>query len=153
MTLVFSVLFLTLFGLIDAPRLRDWVGGLLYPETRERYLRLADRIVRTTSRSMLGNVAISIVCATVYGVTAVVLGLSYPLALALLAGVLDLIPSVGATIAGVVIALVALAVSLEALIAFAIVMLVYQQVENYILQPTIVGKAAQVQASPCSPAC
>ena len=29
-TLVFSVMFLTLFGLIDEPRLRGWVGGLLY---------------------------------------------------------------------------------------------------------------------------
>jgi predicted PurR-regulated permease PerM len=143
-TLVFSVVFLTLFGLIDAPRLRDWIAGLLYRDARERYLRLADRIVHTTSRYMLGNVAISLVCGTVYGLAAVALGLPYPLALAVLAAILDLIPSVGATIAGIVIAIVALSVSLEALIAFAIVMVVYQQIENYILQPTIIGKAAQV---------
>ena len=43
-----------------------------------------------------------------------------------------------------VVALVALSVGLEALIAFGIVMVVYQQVENYILQPAIIGKAAQV---------
>ncbi|MDQ5831624.1 MAG: AI-2E family transporter, partial [Actinomycetota bacterium] len=42
--------------------------------------------------------------------------------------------------------IVALSVSLEALIAFAIVMVVYQQIENYVLQPTIIGKAAQVSA-------
>jgi predicted PurR-regulated permease PerM len=30
------------------------------------------------------------------------------------------------------------------LIVFVIVMVVYQQIENYILQPTIIGKAAQV---------
>ena len=143
-TLVFSVIFLTLFGLIDAPRLRDWIGGLLYRDKRERYLQLADRIVRTTSRSMLGNLAISLVCATVYGVTAAVLGLPYPLALAVIAGLLDLIPSVGATVAGLVISLVALSVSLEALVVFVIVMVVYQQLENYVLQPTIVGKAAEV---------
>jgi predicted PurR-regulated permease PerM len=143
-TLVFSVLFLTLFGLIDEPRLRSWIGGLLYRKERTRYLQVADRIVQTTSRYMLGNVGISLICATVYGVTALVLGLPYPLALALIAGILDLIPSVGATIAGIVIGLVALSVSLEALIAFAIVMVVYQQVENYVLQPTIIGKAAQV---------
>ena len=143
-TLVFSVLFLTLFGLIDEPRLRSWIAGLLYRNERMRYIQVSDRIVRTTSRYMLGNLAISLICAIVYGVTAVVLGLPYPLALALIAGILDLIPTVGATIAGVVIGLVALSVSLEALIAFAIVMVVYQQVENYVLQPTIIGKAAQV---------
>ena len=93
---------------------------------------------------MLGNLAISVICGTVYGVTAVILDLPYPLALALIAGLLDLIPTVGATIAGVIIGVVALSVSLEALVAFAIVMLVYQQIENYVLQPTIIGRAARV---------
>jgi predicted PurR-regulated permease PerM len=143
-TLVFSVLFLTLFGLIDEPHLRDWIGGLLYRDNRERYLKVTDRIVRTTSRYMLGNLAISVICGIVYGVTAVILGVPYPLALAVIAGILDLIPNLGATIAGIIIGIVALSVSLEALIAFAIVIVVYQQIENYILQPTIIGKAAEV---------
>jgi predicted PurR-regulated permease PerM len=142
--LFFSVLFLTLFGLIDEPRLREWIGGLLYRDERRHAVHVADRIVRTTSRYMLGNLAISLVCATVYGVTAVVLGLPYPLALAVIAGLLDLVPTVGATIAGIVIALIALSVSVQALIVFLIVIVVYQQIENYILQPTIIGKAAQV---------
>ena len=142
--LFFSVIFLTLFGLIDEPRVRDWIGSLLYRDKRERYLEVTDRIVQTTSRYMLGNVAISLICATVYGVTAAILGLPHPFALAMIAGVLDLIPNVGATIAGIIIGIVALSVSLEALIAIAIVMVVYQQAENYILQPTIIGKAAKV---------
>jgi predicted PurR-regulated permease PerM len=143
-TLVLSTVFLTLFGLIEERRARDWVGSMLYRDKRERYLRVSDRIVRTMSRYMLGNLAISVVCATVYGVTAAILGLPYPLALALTAGILDLIPTIGATIAGIIVGLVALSVSLEALIVFAIVMVAYQQVENYALQPTIIGKAAQV---------
>ena len=110
----------------------------------ERYLRVTDRIINTTSRYMLGNLAISVVCGTVYGVTALILGLPYPLALALIAAILDLVPNIGATIAGILIGIVALSVSLEALIVFVIVIVVYQQIENYILQPTIIGKAAQV---------
>ena len=143
-TLFFSVIFLTLFGLIDEPRVRDWIGGLMYRDKRERYLDVTNRIVNTTSRYMLGNLAISVVCGTIYGVTAVILDLPYPLALALIAGLLDLIPTVGATIAGVIIGVVALSVSVEALVAFAIVMVVYQQIENYVLQPTIIGRAARV---------
>jgi predicted PurR-regulated permease PerM len=61
-----------------------------------------------------------------------------------IASILDLIPNLGATIAGIMIGLVALSVSLEALIVFAIVIVVYQQIENYIPQPTIIGKAAGV---------
>lgn len=143
-TLFFSVTFLTLFGLIEEPRLRAWIGGLMYRDKRDRYLHTSDRVIGTTSRYMLGNLAISVVCAAVYGVTAVILGLPYPLALALIAGFLDLIPVVGALIAGLIIGIVALSVGLGALIAFVIVIVVYQQIENYILQPTIIGKAAQV---------
>jgi predicted PurR-regulated permease PerM len=143
-TLVFSVTFLTLFGLIDEPRVRTSIGALLYRDRRERYQEVTDRIIQTTSRYMLGNLGISVICATVYGVTAVILGLPYPLALALIAGILDLIPNIGALLAGIIIGIVALSVSLGALIAFVIVIVVYQQVENYILQPTIIGKAANV---------
>jgi predicted PurR-regulated permease PerM len=74
----------------------------------------------------------------------VILGLPYPLALAVIAGILDLIPTIGATTAGIIIGIVALSVSVLALIVFVIVIVVYQQVENYILQPTIIGKAAHV---------
>ena len=46
------------------------------------------------------------------GITAVILGLPYPLALALIAGILDLIPSVGALLAGIIIGIVALSSAL-----------------------------------------
>ena len=142
-TLFFSVIFLTLFGLVDEPKWRAWIGSLMYRDKRERYLRVTDRIIHTTSRYMLGNLAISVICGTVYGVTAEILGLPYPLALALIAAILDLIPNIGATIAGIIIGIVALSVSLGALIVFVIVIVVYQQIENYVLQPTIIGKAAR----------
>jgi predicted PurR-regulated permease PerM len=143
-TLVVSVTFLTLFGLVEEPRVRGAIGSLLYRDSRERYERLTDRIIKTTSRYMLGNLAISVICGTVYGVTAVILGLPHALALAVIAGILDLIPNIGALIAGIIIGIVALSVSLGALIAVVIVIVVYQQIENYVLQPTIIGRAARV---------
>jgi predicted PurR-regulated permease PerM len=143
-TLVFSVTFLTLFGLVDEPSVRGAIGSMLYRDSRERYERLTDRIIKTTSRYMLGNLAISVICGTVYGITAVILGLPHAFALAVLAGILDLIPNIGALLAGIVIGIVALSVSLATLIAFVIVIVVYQQIENYVLQPTIIGRAARV---------
>jgi predicted PurR-regulated permease PerM len=143
-TLVFSVPFLTLFGLIDEPRVRSGISSLLYRDSRERYERLTDRIIKTTSRYMLGNLAISLICGTVYGITAVILGLPHAFALAVIAGILDLIPSIGALLAGIIIGIVALSVGVGALIAFVIVIVVYQQIENYVLQPTIIGRAARV---------
>ncbi len=143
-TLVFSVTFLTLFGLVDEPRVRGAIGSLLYRDSREVYERMTDRIINTTSRYMLGNLAISVICGTVYGITAVILGLPHAFALAVIAGLLDLIPNIGALLAGIIVGIVALSVSLGALIAFVIVIVVYQQIENYVLQPTIIGRAARV---------
>jgi predicted PurR-regulated permease PerM len=85
-----------------------------------------------------------VICAVTYGITAAMLGRPYAVALAVIAGVLDMIPSVGSLIAGIIMGIVALTVSPGALLAVVIVMFAYQQVENYILQPTIIGKAADV---------
>jgi predicted PurR-regulated permease PerM len=74
----------------------------------------------------------------------VILGLPHAFALAVIAGILDLIPNIGALLAGIIIGIVALSVSLGALIAFVIVIVLYQQIENYVLQPTIIGRAASV---------
>jgi predicted PurR-regulated permease PerM len=144
LTLAVSVTFMTLFLLIDLPRGRSAIGGLLYRDSRERYEQITERIIVTTSRYMLGNLTISLICATTYGVTAVILGLPYALALALIARILDIIPNIGSLLAGLLIGVVALSVSVGALIVFFVVILVYQQVENYILQPTIIGKAVNV---------
>jgi predicted PurR-regulated permease PerM len=143
-TVVFSVTFLTMFGLIDGPQARDAIGSLFYRDRREHYERITDRIIHATSRYMLGNLAISVICATVYGITAVILGLPYALALALVAGILDVIPNIGAILAGIIVGIVAITVSLGALIAFVIVIIVYQQIENYVLQPMIIGRVTQV---------
>jgi predicted PurR-regulated permease PerM len=144
LTLAVSVIFMTLFLLTDLPRLRSSIGGLMYPGTRRRYDQITDRIIVTTSRYMLGNLAISAICAVTYGVTAAILGIPYALALALLGGLLDMIPNIGALLAGIVIGLVALSVGVGALIVVLVVIVVYQQVENYVLQPMIIGRATDI---------
>jgi predicted PurR-regulated permease PerM len=80
-TLAVSIIVLTHLGLVDEPRVRHRMGSLLYRDDRERFLRVTDRIIQTTSRYMLGNLAISLVCGTVYGVTALILGVPYAVAL------------------------------------------------------------------------
>ena len=143
-TLVFSVIFLTLFGLIDEPRVGTWSGGLLSGKGGSGMGRSRIESSARPRVTCWATWPSLFICGTVYGVTAVILGVPYPLALAVLAGILDLIPNIGATIAGIIVGLVALSVSVGALIAFLIVIVVYQQIENYVLQPTIIGKAAKV---------
>jgi predicted PurR-regulated permease PerM len=139
-----TAVFLTLFLIIDLPRLVGAVDSLLDPAGSTRLQRVAPAIVTAVSRTMLGNIAISVVCGTIYGVSAWALGLPFPLALAFIAGFLDLIPMVGATVAGVILVLAALTQGAPEAVIMLVIVLVYQQVENYVLQPTILGKAADV---------
>jgi predicted PurR-regulated permease PerM len=139
-----TAVFLTLFLIMDLPRLIRAVDSLLDPPGSERLERIFPTIVTAVSRTMLGNIAISIICGTIYGLSAWALGLPFPLALAFIAGFLDLIPMVGATIAGVILVLTALSVGLTEAVIMLLIVLVYQQFENYVLQPTILGKAADV---------
>ena len=136
--------FLTLFLLFDLPRIVGAVDSLLDPTGSARLQRIMPSIVTAVSRTMLGNVVISVVCGTIYGLSAWALGAPFPVALGLIAGFLDLIPMVGATVAGVILVLAALTQGVPAAVIMLVVVIVYQQVENYLLQPTILGKAADV---------
>jgi predicted PurR-regulated permease PerM len=139
-----TAIFLTLFLMIDMPRLIGAVDSVLDPNGSARLQRIMPAIVTAVSRTMLGNIAISIICGTLYGLSAWALGLPFPLALAFISGFLDLIPMVGATISGTILVLVALTQSVTAAVIMLAIVLVYQQLENYLLQPTILGRAADV---------
>ena len=97
---VSTLFFLTLFLMIDMPRLRRGLGSVLMPDDADRWLPVWERITRTVSRWALGALVIAVIAGTIQGGTAWLLGSSHWLGLAVIAGLLDLIPMVGATIAG-----------------------------------------------------
>src|SRR6478735_7906180 len=120
------------------------IDSLLDPRGSDRWNRMSERIITAVSRTMLGNIAISIICGTIYGVSSWILGTPYPVVMGVIAGLLDLIPMIGATIAGAILVLATLTQGLTPAVIMLIIVLVYQQFENYVLQPTILGKAADV---------
>ena len=144
---LFTVLFLTLFLLIDMGRLRDAAASVLMPQDARRSLDTWERITQTVSRWAIGAATIAVIAGTVQGTTAALLGSSYALALGVIAGLLDLIPNLGATIAGFILVPTILAEEglTDALIMLAVI-LVYQQVENNLLGPTIYGRATNISA-------
>ena len=72
------------------------------------------------------------------------MGVPYAVALGLLVAVLDLIPLAGATVAGVIVAVVAFLHSIPAGIVAVTFFVVYQQIENHFLQPVIYGRTVQL---------
>jgi predicted PurR-regulated permease PerM len=139
-----SITFMTLFLVIELPNLSRSLHSVLFPGESARVGLLEDRITRTIGRYALGAIAIAMIAGTVQGTAAWLLGVPFALALGIIAGLLGLIPQVGATIAAIVLSLVALTQGVPQALIMLVVCVAYQQVENYVLQPTIQGRAAEI---------
>jgi predicted PurR-regulated permease PerM len=145
---VFTIIFVALFLLIDRTKIQQAIASMLPPQQGQTTIEVWERITTTISRWAIGAATIALIAGTVQGGTAYLLGSSYWLALGLIAGFLDLIPNLGATIAGFILVPTLLAEQgLTAAIIMLIVILVYQQIENNLLTPTIQGKATNIWAS------
>jgi predicted PurR-regulated permease PerM len=144
---LFTVTFLSLFLVIDMPRLRKAAASMLMPDTADHVLEVWEEITRTISRWAIGALVVAAIAGTVQGVSAALLGSSYALALGLIAGLLDLIPNIGATLAAFILVPVVLAEEgvVKALIML-IVIVAYQQVENNLVTPTVMGRATDISA-------
>jgi len=141
-----TLTFLALFLLMERPAITDWLFGFAPPEVDHRWRPVLEDSISGISSSLVGNVAISFIAATVAGVSAWLLGLPFPIVLAVITGFLDLIPQVGATIAAVILVAVALTVSTPAAIAMLVIQLVYQQIENYVVYPIVYRRAVELTA-------
>ena len=141
-----TLTFLALFLLMERPAITQWLFGFAPPAVERRWSPVVEDSIVAVSQSLLGNVAISIVAGTVAGVTSWALGLPFPIVLAVIAGLLDLIPQIGATIASIILVAVALTESTTAAVIMLITQLIYQQVENYIIYPIVYRRAIELTA-------
>ncbi|MGI9117674.1 MAG: AI-2E family transporter [Gaiellales bacterium] len=141
---VITVLFMTLFLLLEIPRFLRTATELLRPGHADRSLALFDEVNGTIARWTAGVLFIAFIAGSTIGVTAWLLGVPFALAIALLVGLLDLIPLIGATIGSTVAVLVALTHSLTAGIVMLVLAISYQFVENHIIQPVVMRKSIDV---------
>ena len=133
-----TVLVLTFFFLLDGKRMVEWGLRQLPPERSERTRSVMQDVYQATSGYVVGNLIISVIAGTGTYVVLMILGVPFAVPLSVLMAFLDLIPLVGATIGGVGIGIVAAISDFPtALIVWAIYFIVYQQIENNILQPVI----------------
>jgi predicted PurR-regulated permease PerM len=139
-----TLTFLALFLLMERPTITDWLFGFTPAAAEARWRPVLEDSIVAVSSSLIGNVAISFVAATVAGLSAWALGLPFPIVLALITGLLDLIPQVGATIAAIILTLVALTVSTPAAVVIVVIQIIYQQVENYVVYPIVYRRAVEL---------
>lgn len=139
-----TIIVLTFFMLSEgtAWRRRFWI---LVPERhRERNQRIASDMYRTVSSYVLGKIVMSLIAAVPTGILLAVLHVPFAVSLAIIVGLFDLIPLVGATLGAIIVLVVCLFTSQLAAIIMLIYFLVFQQVENHVFQPLIFGKSVAI---------
>jgi predicted PurR-regulated permease PerM len=140
-----TIIFMTLFLLLEGPTWVDRMVGVFPENQHVRVRRVFGEIYRTVGGYVSGNLLISVIAGVSSGVLLWIVGVPYAAALGLVVALLDLIPLAGATIAAIIVVLVTIAATgvTEAIIV-AVFFIVYQQVENHVLQPLVYGRTVQL---------
>jgi predicted PurR-regulated permease PerM len=141
-----TILILSVFMVGAAPRWRESFVRL-HPEHRARALnRLFDRTGTAVGGYVRGALLQAVIAGFTSWVVLEILGVPYPVALALIIALLDLVPLVGATLGAILVGVVTLFNDFPtATIVWAIWSVVYQQIENTVIQPRIQSRAVQVE--------
>ncbi len=104
----------------------------------------SDEVLSWVGGFVLGNLLTSFVAGFGTWVWLTIFGVPYPLLLGLLVAIFDLIPMVGSTIAGVIVSLVALTVSLPLAVATLAFYIGYRLFEDYLLTPRVMRHRVRI---------
>lgn len=141
---LFTIFILVLLLLLEGPKMRTGLLGLMAPARAERLTRIAGHVNRSVTGYMLGNFLTSLLAGVVVFVTLFVLGVPFAFLWALWVALVDFLPMVGGALAGIPTVLFAVAHSLVAGIVTLVVFLVYTQVENHILNPVVMSRTVKI---------
>lgn len=141
---ILTITFMTIFMVLEGPR---WVARgieLLPPPRQPEAREIADEIYQLVGRYVTGNLLISLIAGVVTTIVLLALGIPFALALGLLVALLDLIPLAGATLGALIVTLIALTDSTTSALIVGAFFIVYQQLENHLLQPVVYGRTVRL---------
>jgi predicted PurR-regulated permease PerM len=138
------VVILTIYFLADMPRVTRTLHRLVPRSRRARAGLLIDETFSRVGGYLLGNLLTSVIAAVGTLIWLLMFGVPYPVLLAVFVGLMDLIPIVGSTVAGIIVSLVALTVSLPIAIATAVFYIVYRNAEDYLITPRVMKRTVKV---------
>jgi len=152
-TSLFLVLVLSFLMLIEAPYWLKNIWSVYNDEERmEHHRALATKMYNVVTGYVTGQLAVSGIGAFFAGLVVFIMSFIFDvphnlaLPTAAIAFLLSLIPMFGATIGGVLICLLLAFNDLTAALIFAIYFVIYQQVENNFISPTIQSKTVELSA-------
>jgi predicted PurR-regulated permease PerM len=132
---LFFLTVLTIYLLMDGPRLFESYTSRLDPEQRARFRKLRLELTRVVSGYVFGQALVSTSFGIFTFIALTIAGTPEPLLLAVLAAMLGTIPMVGATIATIPAVAMSLTVSLPTALVVLVAFVLYQQIENNFIAP------------------
>ena len=150
---VLIVLVLTFLMLVEGPAWQSRVWGLYDdPERLKSHKALVHRMYRVVTGFVNGQMLVAFIAATCSLATLLILSAVFPLPanlalpLSALIFVTGLVPMIGATIGAIIVTLVLMLNDFGAAVTFLVYFIVYQQIENNFIAPTIQSKTVELSA-------
>ncbi|MFF4696182.1 AI-2E family transporter [Streptomyces chattanoogensis] len=138
------VVVVALYCMAGLPQIKTFCFQFVPGSRREQMEALTEEILTRTGWYMLGNIVTSGIAGLATFIWCVATGVPYSAALGVLVALLDLVPMVGSTIGGIIVSLVALAVSLPIAIGTAAFYIAFRLAEDYFIVPRVMKYAVRV---------
>ncbi len=137
-------LILALYLTADGARVRRYIVQLFPFDRQEQIERVSDRVGDRLGAWARGEIVLATIVGTITWIAALVIGLPYAGALALIAAVGELVPNIGPIIAAIPLVLVGfLSSPTQGLLALAAA-IVIQQLENHLIVPRVMSQAVEL---------
>jgi predicted PurR-regulated permease PerM len=142
---LFTIALFTFYFTADGPRLRRAVCSVLPPQRQQEVLRAWEVGIEKTGGYLYSRALLAFCSAVAHFAVLALLGIPYAAALAIWVGVVSqFVPTIGTYLAGALPVLVALTVDPWYALWILVFVIVYQQVENYLLQPRITARTVEI---------
>lgn len=139
-----TILILTLYFLSTLPRMKQAAYAAVPASRRPRIVSLSEEIMRRVGAYAAGQGLVATINGVCSFIMMSIVGIPYPAVLAVIVGLLGLIPMVGATIGAVVVGVIAFLNEPRHALIVAIYYIIYQQLENYVVVPRIMTSTVSV---------
>jgi predicted PurR-regulated permease PerM len=139
-----TVIVLAFFVLYQGPVLFNAGLSFFEQDKAKRTKQIAKHMMQSVTGYMLGRLITALIASTVTLITLLITGVPYPLAFAIWVAIVDFLPLIGGLLAAVPTVIVAALHSLDSGIIVLIVFLIYQQIENHVLNPIIFSKTVKL---------
>lgn len=141
---VATIFVLAYLAVLEGPKVVEGSLALFPPRRAQRIRGVAHDCAKTVTGYISGNLLISVICGVLTYAVLKISGVPFAGLISLFVAIADLIPVVGATLGAVVAAIAAFVHSTPAGIAVVVFFLVYQQLENHLLQPLIFSRTVKL---------